>query len=85
MRRPVDLAPYLIVGHPGETAAMAARMKEKLAALGLLTCDVQIFTPTPGTLSTAMFHSGLSAAGKPIAVEKDIRALQERKRLLTGS
>ena len=36
-------------------------MKEKLRALGLKTCDAQIFTPTPGTLSTAMYHSGLSA------------------------
>ncbi len=84
MRRPVALAPYLIVGHPGETAAMVARMKEKLAALGLKTCDAQIFTPTPGTLSTAMFHAGLSADGRPVAVEKDIRALQQRKALLAG-
>jgi uncharacterized radical SAM protein YgiQ len=84
LRRPVELAPYLIVGHPGETAAMAANMKKKLRALGLNTCDVQIFTPTPGTLSTAMFHSGLSPQGKPLAVEKDIRALQGRKRSLTG-
>jgi uncharacterized radical SAM protein YgiQ len=82
--RPVELAPYLIVGHPGETAAMVPLMKKKLLALGLKTCDVQIFTPTPGTLSTAMYHSGLSPAGKPLAVEKDIRALQERKRILTG-
>jgi uncharacterized radical SAM protein YgiQ len=84
LRRPVELAPYLIVGHPGETAAMVPLMKKKLLALGLKTCDVQIFTPTPGTLSTAMYHSGLSPAGKPLAVEKDIRALQERKRILTG-
>jgi uncharacterized radical SAM protein YgiQ len=82
--RPVELAPYLIVGHPGETAAMVPLMKKKLRSLGLNTCDAQIFTPTPGTLSTAMYHSGLSPAGKPLAVEKDIRALQERKRLLVG-
>ena len=84
MRRLVELAPYLIVGHPGETAAMVPAMKKKLRALGLKTCDAQIFTPTPGTLSTAMYHSGLSPDGKPLAVEKDIRALQERKRLLAG-
>ena len=85
LRRPIELAPYLIVGHPGETAAMVPLMKKKLLDLGLKTCDAQIFTPTPGTLSTAMYHCGLSPAGKTIAVEKDIRALQERKRLLTGS
>jgi uncharacterized radical SAM protein YgiQ len=84
LRRPVELAPYLIVGHPGETEAMVPVMKKKLLALGLKTCDAQIFTPSPGTLSTAMYHSGLSLAGKPIAVEKDIRILQERKTILAG-
>ena len=82
--RPIVLAPYLVVGHPGETAAMVPLMKKKLDALGLKTRDAQIFTPTPGTLSTAMYHSGLSPDNKPLAVEKDIRALQERKRLLSG-
>jgi uncharacterized radical SAM protein YgiQ len=84
LRRPVELAPYLIVGHPGETAAMVPLMKGKLRALGLATCDAQIFTPSPGTLSTAMYHAGLSPDGKSLAVEKDIRALQGRKDLLTG-
>lgn len=85
LRRPLELAPYLIVGHPGETAAMVPAMREKLRALGLKTCDVQIFTPTPGTLSTAMYHSQASPAGGPLAVEKSIRALQERKRRLSGA
>ncbi len=83
LHRPVELAPYLIVGHPGETAAMVPAMRKKLRALGLKTCDAQIFTPSPGTLSTAMYHAGLSSSGKPLAVEKDIRALQARKELLT--
>ena len=68
--RPIELAPYWIVGHPGETMAHVTNMKKKLHALGLPTCDVQIFTPAPGTLSTAMYVSGLSPAGKPLAVEK---------------
>lgn len=84
LRRPVELAPYLIVGHPGESSAMVPAMKDKLRALGLKTCDAQIFTPSPGTLSTAMYHAGLSPDGKPLSVEKDIRALQERKRVLAG-
>jgi uncharacterized radical SAM protein YgiQ len=85
LRRPVELAPYLIVGHPGETAAMVPQMKDKLRALGLDTCDAQIFTPSPGTRATAMYHAALSPPGKPLAVEKDIRALQDRKRLLSGA
>jgi uncharacterized radical SAM protein YgiQ len=81
--RPIELAPYLLIGHPGETMAHVMAMKQKLRALGLPTSDVQIFTPAPGTLSTAMYVSGLSPAEKPLAVEKDIHALQQRKRLLT--
>jgi len=84
LRRPVELEPYLIVGHPGETQAMVPAMREKLRALGLRTCAAQIFTPSPGTLATAMYHSGLSPAGKVLAVEKDIRVLQQRKRDLAG-
>ena len=84
LRRPIELAPYLIVGHPGETAAMVPAMKKKLQALGLKTSDVQIFTPAPGTLSTAMYVSGLSPVGKSLAVEKSIHVLQQRKLLLTG-
>ncbi len=83
LRHPVELAPYLIVGHPGETAPMVPAMKKKLRALGLKTCDAQIFTPSPGTLSTAMYHAGLSPGGRPLAIEKDIRSLQARKDSLT--
>ncbi len=82
--RPIELAPYLIVGHPGETPAMVQAMKKKMHALGLKTCDAQIFTPTPGTLSTAMYHACLSPGGKVIAVEKDVHTLQQRKMILTA-
>ena len=56
----------------------------KVRRLGLLSTDVQIFTPTPGTLSTAMFYSGVSPTFKPLEVEKDVKALTRRKNLLTG-
>lgn len=82
--RPIELAPYWMIGHPGETMAHVTAMKQKLRALNLPTSDVQIFTPSPGTLSTAMYYSGLSPVGQPLTVEKDIRALQQRKFLLTG-
>jgi uncharacterized radical SAM protein YgiQ len=84
LSRPIELAPYWIIGHPGETMAHVASMKQKLRALALPTSDVQIFTPAPGTLSTAMYFSCLSPAEKPLAVEKDIRALQQRKFILTA-
>ena len=82
--RQIELAPYWIIGHPGETMAHVTTMKQKINALGLPSSDAQIFTPSPGTLSTAMYYSGLSPSEKPLVVEKDVRALQQRKLLLTG-
>ncbi len=79
MRRPVELLPYLIIGHPGETFADVREMRKKLKALGLKTSGTQIFTPSPGTLSTAMFHAGISPSGETLAVARDVRELQRRK------
>jgi uncharacterized radical SAM protein YgiQ len=84
LTRPLELAPYLIVGHPGETPAHVQAMARKLRALSLPTHDVQIFTPAPGTLATAMYVSGLDPHGHPLAVERDVRSLQRRKHVLTG-
>jgi uncharacterized radical SAM protein YgiQ len=85
LRRKIQLAPYLIVGHPGETWDQVESMARKIRGLGLSSIDVQIFTPTPGTLSTAMFYSGLSPGFRPLEVEKNIKALIRRKNLLSGA
>jgi len=55
LKRRIELASYIVVGHPGETIRDVLEMKKKLRALGLRHTDVQIFTPSPGTLSTAMY------------------------------
>jgi radical SAM superfamily enzyme YgiQ (UPF0313 family) len=60
LRRKVELAPYLFVGHPGETMKDVFCMANRLRMLNVKTTDVQIFTPTPGTLSTAMYCMGVS-------------------------
>lgn len=83
LKRKVELAPYLIVGHPGETMKDVFRMADRLRALKVKTTDVQIFTPTPGTLSTAMYYAGVSVDFKGLAVERSIRELQRRKEILT--
>jgi uncharacterized radical SAM protein YgiQ len=84
LRRKIELSPYLIVGHPGETEKDVTEMKEKLKALGLKSTDVQIFTPSPGTLSTAMYYAGADLCFSPIPVEKDVKALTARKQRLVG-
>jgi radical SAM superfamily enzyme YgiQ (UPF0313 family) len=45
LKRRIELAPYLIVGHPGETWGDVTEMKKKLDSLGLKPVSVQIFTP----------------------------------------
>jgi uncharacterized radical SAM protein YgiQ len=84
LKRKIELAPYLIVGHPGERARDVVEMKKKIKSLGMKSTDVQIFTPTPGTLSTAMYYAGCDLAFKSVPVEKAISELLERKRLLTA-
>lgn len=83
LKRRIEPAPYLILGHPGETRRDILSMKKKLEELGLRTTDVQVFTPTPGTLSTAMYVARHSPSFKPLSVERRIKALAERKDLLT--
>jgi uncharacterized radical SAM protein YgiQ len=82
LRRKIQLAPYLIVGHPGERPDHVASMAKKLRDLGFSSADVQIFTPGPGTLSTAMFYSRVSPTFTPLEVEKNVQALIRRKNLL---
>ena len=84
LKRKIELAPYLMVGHPGEKRGDVREMRKKVHSLGMKSTDVQIFTPTPGTLSTAMYYAECDLSFKPIPVEKTVRELMERKRLLTS-
>ncbi len=84
LKRKIELAPYLIIGHPGEKRSDVLEMKKKLKSLGMKSTDVQIFTPTPGTLSTAMYYAERDPSFKSIPVEKAIADLMERKRFLSS-
>lgn len=79
LKRKVGLAPYWIVGHPGERWQDVVAMKKKMRSLNLAAKDVQIFTPTPGTLSTAMYVCGKDPFGHALEVERDVIKLQRRK------
>ena len=52
------LVPYLIAGHPGTTLDDMAALAAELKALGLRPRQVQDFTPTPMTPSTAQHLTG---------------------------
>lgn len=63
--------PYLIASHPGCTLADTEKMAARLGSLGLAVRQFQDFTPTPGTISTAMYVTGLDCEKKtPLPVAK---------------
>ena len=53
------LVPYLISSHPGSGLPEAIELALYLKRNRLSPQQVQDFYPTPGTLSTAMYHTGL--------------------------
>lgn len=53
------LVPYLMSSHPGSTLKSAIRLAEYLRDIGYQPEQVQDFYPTPGTLSTTMYYTGI--------------------------
>ena len=75
--------PYLISGHPGCTLADMLELALMLKKLGLKVEQVQDFTPTPGTLSTCMFYTGIDPDnGKRVHVPASDREKGLQKALL---
>jgi uncharacterized radical SAM protein YgiQ len=53
------VVPYLMSSHPGSTLADAVELAEYLNKTGRVPEQVQDFYPTPGTVSTCMYYTGL--------------------------
>ncbi|MGN0629146.1 MAG: YgiQ family radical SAM protein [Oscillospiraceae bacterium] len=53
------LVPYLMSSHPGSTIKDAVAVAQFLKKNGIRPEQVQDFYPTPGTVSTCMFYTGL--------------------------
>ncbi|NTX00025.1 MAG: DUF3362 domain-containing protein, partial [Geobacteraceae bacterium] len=53
------IVPYIISGHPGCTLTDMFELAVTLKKMGITVEQVQDFTPTPGTIATCMFYSGL--------------------------
>lgn len=63
------LVPYLMSSHPGSTLKEAIALAEYLRDLGYMPEQVQDFYPTPSTLSTVMYYTGLDPRDmKPVYV-----------------
>lgn len=65
------LVPYLMSSHPGSTLKEAVELAEYCRDLGYMPEQVQDFYPTPSTLSTCMYYTGVDPRTmKPVYVPK---------------
>lgn len=77
------IVPYLISGHPGCRLEDMLELALALKKIGLKVEQVQDFTPTPGTISSCMFHTGIDPlTGKPVYVASSDREKGLQKALL---
>ncbi|NJI80825.1 YgiQ family radical SAM protein [Clostridioides difficile] len=77
------LIPYLMSSHPGSTLNSAIELAEYLRDTHYQPEQVQDFYPTPGTLSTTMFYTGIDPLTmQPVYVPKAKRDKAMQRALL---
>ena len=77
------LVPYFISSHPGCTLKDAIMLAEYTRDMGYNPEQVQDFIPTPGSLSTAMYHSEIDPRTlKPVYVAKTPKEKSLQRALL---
>lgn len=75
--------PYLMSSHPGSKMKDAVALAEYLNEHRLTPEQVQDFYPTPGTISTCMYHTGLDPfTMKPVYVPKSTEEKAAQRALL---
>jgi uncharacterized radical SAM protein YgiQ len=69
-----QLIPYFISSHPGTSTEDMADLATETAELGFQLEQVQDFTPTPMTVATEIYYSGVHPyTGKPVSQNRDER------------
>ncbi|MDR2901248.1 MAG: YgiQ family radical SAM protein [Treponema sp.] len=77
------IIPYFISSHPGSTLNDAIELALYMKRTRFIPDQVQDFYPTPGTLATCMYHTGLDPRTmKPIYVPKGEREKRMQRALL---
>jgi uncharacterized radical SAM protein YgiQ len=72
------IVPYLMAGHPGSTLSDMVDTALFLRQYNLRVEQVQEFTPTPGTLATCMYHTGID----PLSGQTVVSTYSEKERRL---
>ncbi|MEI6259582.1 MAG: YgiQ family radical SAM protein [Deltaproteobacteria bacterium] len=75
---------YFMVAHPGCTEAHVGRLKTFVSRhLHMIPEQVQVFTPTPSTVSTLVYHTGVDTiSGAPVFCEKQVKKKEKQKQML---
>ena len=77
------VVPYLMSSHPGCTLNDAVELAVYLNRLGRQPEQVQDFYPTPGTISTCMYHTGLDPMTmEPVYVARSFKEKAMQRALL---
>jgi len=75
---------YLMIGHPGEDEVKVQALKTKAVKLGNIE-HFQMFTPTPMSISSCMYWTGLDPFTlKPVKVVYDYHTKKQLKRIMLG-
>lgn len=77
---PYHIIPYFISSHPGCTQQDMAALSHECERMNYQPEQVQDFTPTPMTLSTTIFYTGLDPYTlQPIFVERNLHRKQQQR------
>lgn len=73
------MVPYLISSHPGSELKDAIALAESIRDMGYMPEQVQDFYPTPSTISTCMFYTGVDPRNMKkvyVATDPHMKAMQ---------
>lgn len=83
LRKQQFLVPYYMSSHPGSDLREAVELAEFIRDCGIRPEQVQDFTPTPGSLSTAIYHTGIDPlTGEAVYTPKDFEERRLQRALL---
>jgi uncharacterized radical SAM protein YgiQ len=83
--RPQSLRYYLMIGHPGDDEVKVRELSDRAAELGNIE-QFQLFTPTPMSVSSCMYWTGLDPRTmKPVKVVRDYHTKKRMKDAMLAS
>ena len=76
-----QIIPYFISSHPGSTVEAMAELAAETKQLNFHLEQVQDFTPTPMTMATEMYYTGINPeTGEKVFVARSMREKEEQRR-----